>query len=138
MHVRFWHLRKRHSQCPVQQTEYLGLKQYLPAKQWALPKLPRLQLHSKNVADSICFLQPSLLAHLRVLCVCLTILALDMFLILVVGLSNGLPIVQVLFIFFYLFSIYESANLFDFAPMYCALCPCSTTIYKTSITVIGN
>lgn len=108
MHVRFWHLRKRHSQCPVQQTEYLGLKQYLPAKQWALPKLPRLQLHSKNVADSICFLQPSLLAHLRVLCVCLTILALDMFLILVVGLSNGLPIVQVLFIFFFICFLYMS------------------------------
>lgn len=108
MHVRFWHLRKRHSQCPVQQTEYLGLEQYLPAKQWALPKLPRLQLHSKNVADSICFLQPSLLAHLRVLCVCLTILALDMFLILVVGLSNGLPIVQVLFIFFFICFLYMS------------------------------
>lgn len=40
MHVRFWHLRKLHSQCPVQQTEYLGPKQYLPAKHWALPSCP--------------------------------------------------------------------------------------------------
>lgn len=42
------------------------------------------------------------------LCVCLTIFALDMFLILVVGLSNGLPIVQVLFIYFIYFYIYMS------------------------------
>lgn len=79
-----------------------------------------------------------------------------MFLILVVGLSNGLPIVHctgfmyLFFFYLFIFFIYEYTNLFDFALSYCTLFArkkasyivvlrcCATAVHKTFITVIGN